>query len=126
MGKINAGRVLLGGLLAGVVINVSEWFWNGVVFVKEMEDAIAKLGKPTDMGGGTMAIFVALGLSGRDPGGVAVRGDPSPLRRGPPNTAMRAGLMMWLLVYVSMTISMAPDGPVPSQSHAARLADQFG
>lgn len=112
MGKINAGRVLLGGLLAGVVINISEWFWNGVVFAKDMADALAKLGKPVDMGGATMAIFIAWGFLV----GIlavwlyaAVRPRFGAGRR----TAIRTGLMMWLLVYVSMTVSQAPLGMFP-------------
>ena len=31
MGRINVGRVVLGGLLAGLVINISESLLNGVV-----------------------------------------------------------------------------------------------
>jgi hypothetical protein len=32
MGKINWQRVILGGLVAGVIINVVEWVVNGVIF----------------------------------------------------------------------------------------------
>ena len=112
MGKINAGRVLLGGLLAGVVINISEWFWNGVVFAKQMEEAFAKIGKPMDMGGSTMAIFIAWGfLIGIL--AVYLYAAIRPRFGAGRGTAIRAGLMMWLLVYVSMTISMAPMGLFP-------------
>ena len=31
MGRINMGRVIVGGLLAGLIINVSEFVLNGVV-----------------------------------------------------------------------------------------------
>jgi len=31
MGKINLGRVILGGLVAGVIINVAEGVLNGVI-----------------------------------------------------------------------------------------------
>ena len=112
MGKINAGRVLLGGLLAGVVINISEAFWNGVVFMKEMEEAFAKMGKPTAMGGSTLAIFIAWGFL---VGILAVwlYAAIRPRFGAGPRTAIRTGLMMWLLVYVSMTISMAPMGLFP-------------
>ena len=37
MGKINFGRVLLGGLVAGLVINVGEFLLNGVVLHSQME-----------------------------------------------------------------------------------------
>jgi magnesium-transporting ATPase (P-type) len=112
MGKINAGRVLLGGLLAGVVINISEWFWNGVVFAKDMQEAMAKLNKTMDMGGSTMAIFIAWGfLIGIL--AVYLYAAIRPRFGAGRGTAIRAGLMMWLLVYVSMTISMAPMGLFP-------------
>ena len=37
MGKINFGRVLLGGLVAGLVINIGEFLLNGVVLHSQME-----------------------------------------------------------------------------------------
>jgi hypothetical protein len=36
MKKINMGRVLLGGLIAGVVLNIGEFLLNGVVLAKSM------------------------------------------------------------------------------------------
>jgi hypothetical protein len=114
MGKINAARVLLGGLLAGVVINISEFFWNGVVFAKEMADAFAKVGKTVDMGGGTTAIFIAWGFL---IGILAVwlYAAVRPRFGAGAKTAIRTGLVMWLLVYVSSTISMAPMGLFPAR-----------
>ncbi len=35
MAKINWGRVFLGGLLAGVIINVFEIVWSGIVLGKQ-------------------------------------------------------------------------------------------
>lgn len=35
MGRINMGRVVVGGLLAGLLINVSEGILNGVLFAEE-------------------------------------------------------------------------------------------
>ena len=35
MGKINWGRVILGGLVAGAVINVPEMILHGAVFAEE-------------------------------------------------------------------------------------------
>ena len=37
MGNINMGRVILGGLVAGLVLNIGEFLLNGVVLAKEME-----------------------------------------------------------------------------------------
>jgi hypothetical protein len=114
MGKINAGRVLLGGLLAGVIINLSEWFWNGVVFMKDIQDAMAAINRPQSMGGGAMAVYILWGFlvgilavwlyaAVRPRFGAGVR------------TAVRTGLMLWLLVYVQMTVSMAPMNIIPAR-----------
>ena len=60
MGKINWIRVILGGLVAGVIINVFEFALNGVVLAKDMEAAISALGR--QIGGGQLAIFIAWGF----------------------------------------------------------------
>ena len=113
MGKINATRVLLGGLLAGVVINLSEWFWYGFVFMKDMQDAMAAINKPMDMGGGFIALMVGWGfligiLS------IWVYAAVRPRFGAGPKTAVRTALMLWLLVYVQVTISFAPMGIFPT------------
>jgi hypothetical protein len=46
MGRINLGRVLIGGLLAGFIINISEFILNGVVLAEEMNAAMAALNRP--------------------------------------------------------------------------------
>ena len=44
MGKINVGRVVLGGLLAGLVVNVVEYVLNVFVLAERGNAALAKLG----------------------------------------------------------------------------------
>src|SRR5712691_5631989 len=39
MGKINWNRVILGGLVAGVIINIFEFVLNGLILAKDMEAA---------------------------------------------------------------------------------------
>ena len=46
MGRINLGRVAIGGLLAGLIINIGEFILNGVLLEKEMNAAMAALNKP--------------------------------------------------------------------------------
>jgi hypothetical protein len=60
MGKINWIRVILGGLVAGVIINIFEFALNGVVLAKDMEAAISALGR--QMGGAQLAMFIAWGF----------------------------------------------------------------
>ena len=45
MGKINLGRVIMGGLVAGLVINIVEFLTNAVLFKQEWHDATVALGK---------------------------------------------------------------------------------
>jgi hypothetical protein len=44
MASINAGRVVIGGLLAGVVMNAFDMFWNGVVLMDDMMGIAQRLG----------------------------------------------------------------------------------
>lgn len=45
MGKINMGRVLLGGLLAGLVLNIVDYVVYGVVMAGDLEAAMRDLGR---------------------------------------------------------------------------------
>jgi hypothetical protein len=44
--KINIARVLLGGLLAGVVLNIGEYIVNEVILGSEMKADFARFGLP--------------------------------------------------------------------------------
>ena len=46
MNQINLGRVVIGGLLAGLIINVGEFILNGILIAEEMNAAMAALNKP--------------------------------------------------------------------------------
>jgi pimeloyl-ACP methyl ester carboxylesterase len=46
MSRINLGRVLLGGLVAGLIINFGEAILNGVLLAEHMNAAMAALNKP--------------------------------------------------------------------------------
>ena len=46
MRSINMGRVVVGGLVAGLLINVSEFVLNAVVLVNDMKAAMAALNRP--------------------------------------------------------------------------------
>jgi hypothetical protein len=46
MGKINIGRVIAGGLLAGLVLNIGETLLNAVVIAERMNAAVAARNLP--------------------------------------------------------------------------------
>jgi hypothetical protein len=60
MNKINVGRVLLGGLLAGLVINIGEFVLNGIFLAEPMKEEFLRLDLPVEPSGKTIAIWVVL------------------------------------------------------------------
>ena len=112
MGKINWGRVVLGGLLAGVVLNVYDWLLNGVILMNDWNAALQALGKG-QMGGSMGVWFVVCDLLI----GVwtlwlyaAIR----PRYRAGPKTALCAGLGGWVLIGLINTISTEAMGMMPA------------
>jgi hypothetical protein len=59
MGKINVARVILGGLLAGLIMNISETVLNLYVIGDESEAALERLGLQFP-GTNQISIFVAM------------------------------------------------------------------
>jgi len=55
--KINWTRVILGGLLAGVIVNVCEFLVNGLILHSEWAAAMKALNQSPDMGIGPTAAF---------------------------------------------------------------------
>ena len=55
MKQINVGRVLLGGLIAGIVLNIGEYLLNGVVLVDAMKQDFVRLNLPPDPSGDFLA-----------------------------------------------------------------------
>jgi hypothetical protein len=107
MGKINYSRVLLGGLLAGVIINIVEFVLNGLVFQEEWAAALAALGKSQPTGVGPTALVTMWGfLVGMAAVWLYAAIRP---RFGPgPKTALYAGLAIWVLAYLSAALAGAP------------------
>ena len=62
MGKINWSRVLLGGLLAGVIINVFEFVANGVFLAADWEAMMKALGRSTAPSPTAGVIFLLWGF----------------------------------------------------------------
>lgn len=111
MGKINVGRVILGGLVAGVVINVSETILNLVAVAQAMEDSFKALGLPAlgmgpIMGFVISTFFVGIAL-------VWLYAAIRP-RFGPGvGTAVIAGVAFWLAAYAYSSFGMALMGLFP-------------
>ena len=112
MGGINLGRVVLGGLLAGLVIDVSEYVLNEVVLGEQMDAAMQRLNLPP-VGGGAIGVFVVLGFAL----GIAATGLYAAIRPrfGPGvRTALCAGSTVWFFAYLYPSIGMGVLGFFPT------------
>ena len=105
MKGINLGRVILGGLLAGVINNASEFVLNTVVFKAEMEAAMKALGKSVPMTTQSIVVWVLYGFV---VGIVSVwlYAAVRPRYGAGAGTAIRVGLVMWMLMSLMFSVAM--------------------
>jgi hypothetical protein len=119
MGKINWPRVILGGLVAGAIINFFEYVLNGVVLAKDMEAAISALGR--QMGGGALLMFTVWGfLVGIF--AVWLYAAIRPRYGAGPKTAACAGAAVWGLGYLLAAVTPFALHLFPERLMAVGLA----
>ena len=96
-GKINYSRVILGGLVAGVIINVVEGMMHAVVLASQWEEQMKSLGLSA---GGSIKQIVVLNLWGFAAGILTVwlYAAIRPRMGAGPRTAMCAGLFTWATI----------------------------
>lgn len=107
MGKVNWSRVFLGGLVAGIVVNLGEFLFNAVIFKTQMEEAMRAMGKdPAAMNAGTaMTVWILLGfLTGI--GAVWTYAAIRPRYGAGAKTGVIAGVAVWFLAVVLSSIAM--------------------
>jgi hypothetical protein len=97
MGHINSGRVLVGGIVAGIVINIFESVTNGWLLAADWATAMQALGR--QMPSSAIPVFVFWGFL------VGVSAvwlyAAARTRFGPgPRTAVLTGLAFWVIGYV--------------------------
>lgn len=112
MNNINFGRVILGGLVAGLILNIGEYLLNEVFFVKQMEDMFRRLNLPRP--GGSF-IVTAVGITFLL--GIVMVWLYAMIRPrlGPgPKTAIIAAFVIWFCVYFYSGILTATLFGVPT------------
>ena len=113
MSRMNVGRVLLGGVLAGLIVNVGETILNVVVAGAAMEAALAARNLPPVGGsaiGGFVVITFLVGIVT-----VWLYAAIRP-RFGPgPGTAVIAALVVWFFAYVHQSVAMLLMGILPAK-----------
>ena len=96
MGNINMGRVILGGLVAGLVINIGEFLLNGMVLADQMKTFMTQhnFTEPKNFIAIAVALTFVLGI-------VIVLGYACIRPRFGPGvkTAIIAGLFAWFGIY---------------------------
>ena len=120
MGKINFARVLIGGLVAGLILNIGEWLLNGMVLAKEMKDFFQKCGFPEP---GTNFLIIAVAIT-FVLGIVLVLGYAAirPRFGAGPKTAIIAALFAWFGVYLYQNLIGFGLGIVPPKVLVIALA----
>lgn len=111
MTGISLGRVIAGGLAAGLIINLSETVLNLSVIAPQMEAALAQFSLPP-VGGGAISYFVLWGFAI----GLMLVWLYAAIRPrfGPgPRTAVCAALFVWFTAFFSGGASMAALGFMP-------------
>ena len=103
MKSINWARVVLGGILAGVVINISEFVLNDLVLKKANDDAMKALGKTMPETGMAMGVWIVLGFV-IGIAAVWLYAAIRPRYGGGPGTAVKAGIAVWVLGSFYVTI----------------------
>ena len=113
MSSINMGRVVGGGLVAGLLINVSEFVLNTVVLAEDMNAAMAALNRPP-IDNGMIVWFVLLAF-GIGIMAVWVYAAVRP-RFGPGvQTAICASLVVWGLAYLYPNVTTIVLGLFPTR-----------
>jgi hypothetical protein len=93
MKGINFGRVILGGILAGIILNISEFTLNEVVLKNDWDSALKAMGK-TMAGGSAILVWVLFGFA-VGIGAVWLYAAIRPRYGAGAGTAARAGVAVW-------------------------------
>ena len=127
MSKINWGRVIGGGLLAGLVINVVEYLVNGLWLAADWAAAMKALGKSAEYGAAQIVVFNLWGFA-MGVFAVWLYAAIRPRFGAGPTTAYTAAVAAWVPAYLMEKVAnsaMSPIGECPSGCvrHVSGTAD---
>lgn len=108
MASMNVGRVVAGGLLAGLIINISEFVLNEPILGEKWKEAMEAMNLQ-EVGTGAIGFFIVtsfvLGLLT-----VWMYAAMRPRLGAGPKSAMIAGLFVWLLYYGLVNVGIGLMG----------------
>lgn len=112
MGRVNWSRVLLGGVVAGIIVFVSEGVLNVIVLGQDWEAVMASMGRGDEENGAAMAVWAVwsllLGITA-----VWLYAAIRPRYGAGPGTAFRAGFAVWVLAFLLWGIASHNLGLFP-------------
>lgn len=114
MGTLNWNRVILGGLVAGLIINICEFLVNGLWLEKDWAAVMTSLGKTGQMG---PEAIVAFNVWGFVMGIVAVwlYAAIRPRYGAGPKTAAIAACAVWIIGYFLAGVAPVITGLFPAR-----------
>jgi len=118
---MNWGRIISGGLLAGLIINIFEFLVNGLLLQNDWAAAMTALGKPAALGTGAIVAFNIWGFLT----GIAALWVYAAIRPrfGPgPGTAIKAALAIWVLNYLLASVAPLATEVFPVRIMAIGIA----
>jgi hypothetical protein len=113
MGTIYWRRVLLGGIVAGAVIDLLQYLLHGVVLAPEWRQFMQSIGRPLEETLGRIVFYTVLGL----PYGLMatlIYASIRPRFGTGPLTAFYAGATVWILAFFLPTMLWLPMGLFPT------------
>jgi hypothetical protein len=111
MGKIDTGRVILGGIVAGIIIDIFEYVLNGIVLSAQWV-AVSSAHNLPMMGTNEIVVFNILGLVT----GIAAVWAYAAMRPrfgAGPTTAVYAALLVWVVGYLLPDVFTEVIGLIP-------------
>jgi len=111
MGSINLGRVLLGGFVAGIVVNIFEFLLNGMLLADQWPGVMASIYRPP-ISMHDVVIFNILGFVF----GIAAVWTYAAIRPrfgAGVKTAVYAGALTWVTAYFLATTTPVIMGVIP-------------
>jgi hypothetical protein len=120
MSKINLGRVIAGGVVAGVVINVFEYVLNAIVMAPEWSSILKSLMLPEFSAQGIIWFNIAGFATGI--AAVWTYAAIRPRFGAGPKTAAIAGLLIWVTAFVLADAKPVAAGMLPLHPIVVMLA----
>jgi hypothetical protein len=112
MGKINLTRVLLGGLVTGLLLNIGEFVLNGVILAEQWSSFMANTGLGeigTMQAASTVIVNFLVGI-----GVIWMYAAIRPRFGAGPRTAVIAGLTLWAIGWLFIGTSFYISGISPA------------